>query len=84
MTGDAHLHSDYLLMSLVSYGVFVKVALLHVQDHPGWHDVLRRVLLLATAKGALLSLGHHLESLGQILGAAAHGSPHNDNCLEVH
>lgn len=83
LAGDSLLQSDYLLMSLMSLGVFVEVALLHIQDNPGWYDVLRQVLLLATAKGALLSLGYHLEVLGRSLGAAALGSPHDDNCFEV-
>ena len=84
MTGDSLLHSDYLLMSLVSLGMFVEVSLLHIQDNSGWYDVLRRVLLLATTEGALLSLGHHLGALGRSLGDAALGSPRDDNHLEVY
>ena len=71
-------------MSLAGFDVLVEAAFFHLHDHPGWYDVLHKILLLTTVDGALLSLEYHLRLLGRGLGNAALGSPRNDCCLELY
>ena len=78
-----HVQSTPMLASLVGLGALVEASLLHVHNHPGWHGVLQQVLRLALFDGALLSLAHHIRSLGQGLGDAARGSPHDRTNLDV-
>ena len=83
LTSRNHLRPTHVLMCLVGLGALVKASLLYIHNHPGWYDVLRQVLLLTVSDGALLSLVYHIWSLGQGLGAAAHGSPQDHSCWEA-
>ena len=83
LTGRDHLQSAHVMMCLVGLSALVEALLLYIHNHPGWYNVLWHVLPLIMSDSVLLSLAYHIWSLGQDLGAAARGSPHDHSYSDM-